>query len=359
MKHYEQRIEQDLTAIKGHIDGMVERVQTGLKNAVHALLTGNRDLAYRTILDDHPINRDLRKINRLCYAFVAKHLPSAVNLRRISAILRVVTELERIGDYAVTICREAVVLQQPPQGSLARDIELIAEESRSMLRQAVMAFQEDNADLAKGTMVLADQIERTFDRVFADLVEEGDTGGRSTKQMFALFVVASTLERVSDQAKNICEETVFIVTGEEKPLKVYRILFVDRNDATVTKMAVAIAGKAFPNSGVYSSAGKDPAAALDDKMVAYMESKGFDLQGVRPQPLELSHEELASLHLIVSLDGPVTDYVPEVPFHTVALEWKLPTPGADADEQAWEDVYQQLILYIRGLMEALRGEEAN
>lgn len=358
MKHYEERLENDLDAIRHEIKDMGDRIQEAVNNAVHALLRGDGHLASRTILNDGYINRDMRRINHLCHRFVARHLPSAGHLRRISAILRSNISLERIGDYAVTICREQKQLQQPPRGTLARDIELLANESRAMLHQAVTAFEQENADLAKGTVIMADRIEHTFSHIFPDLMALGEDGECNLKEIFAMLSALNHLERISDQAKNICEEAVFPVTGDEKPFKIYNVLFLDTTNESLSQMAEAIARKAFPGSGIYSSGGVQPAEELNAGMVGFMEKHGYDFTEVRPQLLNLSPEEFEALHVIVSLDGPVADYTGSVPFHTVDLEWSLETPPPDSDDSTWEDIYQHLLLNIRELMEALRGKEA-
>ena len=115
--HYEEQLEKDLATIRAEIKAMGERVQTAVTNAVHALLTANRALSNQTILDDGHINRDLRRVNHLCHVFVARHLPSARHLRLISSVLQASIALERIGDYAVTICREQKQLSEPPTGN--------------------------------------------------------------------------------------------------------------------------------------------------------------------------------------------------------------------------------------------------
>ena len=166
------------------------------------------------------------------------------------------------------------------------------------------------------------------------------------------------IERISDQAKNICEETVFLVTGDEKPFKIYNVLFLDEGNNSLGPMAEVIARKAFPESGVYTSAGSRPAEALDPRMVDFMNRHGYDFTEVQPQPLSLSPEGLADLQVIVSLKGAVTDYTGDIPFHTVDLEWELPAPGPVSDDGDWQEIYQHLLLNSRQLMEALRGKEA-
>jgi len=361
MSHYEERLEKDLIRIREHLTALGNQVEAAVKNAVHALLTGNAKLAYATILDDHPINRASRALDKLCHGFIALHLPSAGHLRTISATIRANIALERMGDYAVTICREAVQLSRPPTGTLAREVELMADESRRMLVQTMEAFEEGNADKAKATMGMADQVERTFDTVFGDLVAEKDQ--LRLKELFAYLVIFNMLERVSDQAKNICEETVFAATGETKAAKVYRVLFLDEDNASLGPMAVALARKTFPESGAYDNAARQAAGGLDETLLGIMAERGISLEGIQPKTLDLSPQELADNHVIVSLQGGVNAYVSPLPFHTTVLEWDVGAPPAGSDParitQRYEEIYRELAVQIRDLMITLRGEGAS
>ena len=331
MKHYEERLERDEAEIRDGIQKVAGLVETALRNAVHALLAGDRALANKTVLGDGEINRAVRALDYRSHAFIVRHLPSAGHLRLMSATIRAGIALERIGDYAVNICREAVQLSTPPGGSLGRSADLMADQAISMLHDAIEAFGEGNAEKAKGIMARADQIDQELSNVLADLTDE--QGSRSMKDLFALSVVFSMLERVSDQAKNICEEAVFAVTGQTKPPKVYRVLFLDRDNSCLGPMAEAVARKNFPNSGEYRSEGAEPATP----------------------------GELEDYHVIVSLQGPVTDYVREIPFHTVTLEWDLgdvPSAGGQG-EDGLEAAFREISLQVRDLLERLHGEGAD
>ena len=114
MSHYERRLEKDLKQIRKGVRNLAKQVGTALKNAIDALLSGDEDKAYSTVLGDTRINRVSREIDRLCHAFIARHLPSAGHLRLISSVLRSNIALERIGDYAVNISRESRQLSHPP-----------------------------------------------------------------------------------------------------------------------------------------------------------------------------------------------------------------------------------------------------
>ena len=98
---------------------MAGLVETSVRNAMHALHTGNNKLASTTILADHRINRSMRRIDASCHKFIALHLPSAGHLRLLSSVIRANIELERIGDYAVTISREVSQMSVKPPKSLA------------------------------------------------------------------------------------------------------------------------------------------------------------------------------------------------------------------------------------------------
>ncbi len=369
MSHYEERLEADLGKIRARVKDVGARVEKAVAAAVHALLAGNRGKASEIILGDLPINREVRSIDRDCHAFVARHLPSAGHLRFVSSVLRLIVELERIGDYAATISREAVQLSASPAGTVARDLELMADQSGRVLNQAMRAWNEANAELARGTVGMTQQASAASHKVFADLLREGKEDPRPLKDLFALLVVFNRLDRVVAQAKNICEETLFAVAGETKAPKRYRILFVDEKNDCLSQLAEAYARKAFPESGEYASAGWAPAETLEPRCQLFMESHGLDTAGLGPTRLEPTHEELASYYVIVSfgpfappLDGGVPSEVPDVPFHTVVLEWNA-GPSMDGLDQErtgelLEEAYKRIAHQLRELMEILRGEEA-
>lgn len=363
MTHYEQRLEEDLSAIRSRVEKVAQQVEIALKRAVHATLTGDRSLANEVILGDKPINRAIRALDKSCHAFVARHLPSAGHLRFVSSVLRLDVELERIGDYAVAIAREAVQLSTTPSDSVAGDIQLIADQALRMFRQAMESFNEGNAELARGTKGMASQVDSTYQKVFADLIQEGEKGTRPIKDLFALLVIFNRLGRVSDQAKNICEDTLFAVAGETKGEKVYRILFVDERNDGISQLAVAYGRKAYPESGKFSSAGWRPSDRLLPALEVFLESKKLDGGDLAPRELDFTTEELAGFHVIVALDQKAASLIPEIPFRTVLLEWGIQPVPTDLDAQradAWlEEASQELKENLRQLMETLRGAEAS
>lgn len=357
MSHYEKRLEADLWKIRDSLSSIATKVENALKEAMHALLHGEDQQAYAIMLGDRPINREVRRLDKMCHSFIALHLPSAGHLRFISAVMRVCIALERIGDYAVTICRQSVQLPRPPHGSLATEIGLMADQSRKMLNKANTAFLSSRADTAMTTMHLTNQAGRTFDGVFENLVkEEGDW---TKKELFGMLVVCNMLLRISDQAKNICEETIFAVTGETKASEVYSIIFLDEDNSFLSQMAEAIARKTFPNCGTYSSAGRTAPKAIAPSLKEFLEARGIDMSEAKPKTIADMPQKLSDYYVIVSLQHPVKSYMTTVPFHSIALEWDLGEPPADGtDNSRIEELYREIAHRINDLIEKLRGVKA-
>ena len=355
MKHYEKRLEHDEQTIRDKTAAVAALVREALKNSVHAVLTGNNKLANLTVLGDGEINRAVRAVDRDCQLFIVRHLPSAGHLRLMSATIRAAVALERIGDYAVSISRVATRLSEPPSQHLATTVENMARDSGEMLERAVHAFADGNADQAKATAVIAAQVARLRAGALEDLAASAEAS--PIKDIFAMFVVFSMLERVADQAKNLCEEAVFAATGETKAKKVYRILFLDRGDASLARMAEAIARHNFPNSGQFESAALIGSES-DPEMLGFMSARGIEVEESGTAAFDKTPHELVDYHVVVSLQGPIESYVDDTPFHTATLEWDV-AKSADDGPIDHEAVYRSLSFQIRELMERLRGPEAD
>ncbi|MCU7804863.1 MAG: hypothetical protein KZQ96_16870 [Candidatus Thiodiazotropha sp. (ex Lucinoma borealis)] len=358
MSQLEERLENDLNNIHDRVAKMGEQVQDAVKNAVNALQTGNKKLAYSTVLNDNPINRCMREIDTICHRFFAIHIPSGGHLRLLSSVIRANIELERIGDYAVTIARESAQLSQPPSGGLGRELDRVANETMLMLQQAIKAFTEFNADIAKSTMIMTNELEHNLDVVYTEMMANDERG--KVEDVLAIFVIFTQLKRVADQAKNLCEDTVFAVTGEQKKPKIFNILFIDEDNSCHSQLAEVIARQNHPQSGKYRSAGRTQAESLNPKLRSFMEKRGIDISHTQLTSLDhLTAKELSEQHVIISLQGGVSSYIPQIPFHSSALDWGLGEVPEEEDEHEYETLYHEIAILIKDLMELLRGEGAS
>ena len=335
---------------------MVEEVGTELisiiGNACSSVLQIDRQLSAETVIGDFVINRKTREIDRLCHAFVARHLPSAGHLRYVSSVLRLNIALERIGDYAATISRTAAQLTEKPPKAVARDIHTMSEQARSILSDALQSYNGRNVQQAKSVLKTARNFAPYFDRVFDDLANEGDKNSRPIRDLFSLLATLNRLERVIHQAKNVCEEVIFVVTGESKGEKKFRILFLDEGNDGASQLAEHFTTKAFPNSGQYESAGWSPSEQVSDDFSRFATTVGLDLSKAWPTDLRARAEKLDDFDLVVCLTATTFDHLPRLPFHTTALTWEIDTNNSP------ELVYRQLTPQIRELMDRLRGEQA-
>ena len=363
MKRYEERLQQDLQDIRTRVAKLCAAVADSVAKGVRAILSLDRKLASEVILGDYAINRATRDVDGLCHVFVALHLPSAGILRYISSVLRLTREVERVGDYAVGLGRATIQLSGPMPPELARNFEVLAGDSQHLLREAIRAFHESNAELARATKQTGLQEHNTYDKIYEDLLREGERISLPLKELFALQFAFRRLARVRDRAKNLCEETLFAVTGEAKEPKVFRILFLDEKNDMASLMAEAIARKGFPTSGHYESAGWRPAQSARADVLSFLDRHGHETADVAPRSLMMTQRQLERYHVIVSLEGDAREHLPTVPFYTTLLEWEVDkTPqGADGqpEELPLEEIYGDLSLRIRELMLTLRGSAAS
>ncbi|MBF0339865.1 MAG: phosphate signaling complex protein PhoU [Magnetococcales bacterium] len=360
MAVYEKRLQQDLNRIRQAVTSMGEGVETALRNAVQAMLSGNEALANMTILMDYPLDRQCQELDWICHSFIARHLPSAGHLRLISATMRMIYDLERIADYAVNICRESLDLPNPPSGVLRQELETMASASRTMLRQSLIAFAEENAGLAKSTMEMNVQLSHGLDQAILDLVKEGDMYPGHSRDVMDLYVIFTMLERVGNRATNLCEEIIFWLTGEKPAHKPLHILFLDEENSAQSLMAEAMASKGYGQSCRFHSAGRHPARVPHPGVVAYMQTLGVDLAAL--QPRGVGSVDIDAMDVIVSLQGSVRSHIPKPPFHTAFLHWDVgDLPGDDADPESvsrrFEEIRRALAAQLQQLMEILIGPE--
>jgi protein-tyrosine-phosphatase len=210
-------------------------------------------------------------------------------------------------------------------------------------------------------MTMAVQVRETFANVFDDLLVEGADLSPPLKDLFGLLVIFNSLERVADRAKNVCEETVFAVTGQTKQPKRYRILFVDERNSLFSPLAETFARRAFPESGDYTSAGWNPAKDFSEAFTSLIGPSRLDPRSKNPVPLDLTEDELGEFHVIVSLQDGIEKHIPNIPFQTILLRWKCEPEGIDqsADPEHYrQEVFEAVAVKVRELIEALRGKEA-
>jgi len=203
-----------LREIQDDILAMGSMVGKAILRSVEALKNRDLDLAHQVITDDQKINHKRFEIEEKCIELIATQQPMASDLRIIVTVLNIITELERIGDYAVGISRIVIMIGDEPPLKPLIDIPRMAEQTVAMLRRSLDAFVNRDAEAAKKVSTEDDLVDHLYDQVFRELLvfmaEDPKTITRATR----LIWVAHNLERSADRVTNICERVVFVVTGK-------------------------------------------------------------------------------------------------------------------------------------------------
>lgn len=338
---------------------MAGLAEQALSDCVIALQQGNRQIAYSVILRDQRIDELEKEIDRLCLEFVSRQQPAARHLRFVYAAIRLNLELERIGDYAESIARYVLRLIDNKVPSPTERFAEMASFSIPMLRDAARAFLSQDAELARVTMATEDAVDRLRSEVNAEILRSVQEGNVPVESLTPLMTIAYRFERVSDQAKNICQETLYMCTGQYAShlgSDVFRLLFVDEHDSCRSQMAEAIANSLELDHFRFASSGLDP-RPIDANTLGFLKSKGHDVSGNTPkrpdQVTDADHYDV-----IVGLARSAQKAVPPPPRKTVYIDWALDDPSTmqGTPEQitaAYEAAYRFLETQIRELVDAV------
>lgn len=360
--HFEESLQRDIDRIRGKVVEMAALGERALRDCVKALQGRNRQFAYMVILRDQNIDDLDKEIDRLCLEFLVRQQPVAGPLRFVYATIRINMELERVGDYAESIARQVLKLVgMDAQIPLPRFVE-IADLAVPMLRDAVRAFVEQNPELAKATMQVEETVDTLRNQISEELYQLRQDNKIPLAALTPLMTIARRFERVSDQAKNICQEVVYMTTGEyakHKTGDVYRVLFVDEHNSCLSLLAEAIGNSINQPRFVFASAGLDP-KPIDAATVGFMRAKGMDIS--RRVPKTLAHvPHLDHYQIMVNLLPGGQAAPPQLSRKAVCLDWNVSDPsrliGTPAEiHAAYETTHHTLQSNIKDLVAAIVGD---
>ena len=203
-----------LRQIQDDILAMGSMVEKAIGQSVEALKERDIELANRIIKDDPNINRKRYDIEEKCIQLIATQQPMAGDLRNIICILNIVTELERIGDYAEGIAKIVLMIGDEPPLKPLIDIPRMAEATTDMLHRSLDALVNHNAEAARQIATEDDEVDNLYDQIFRELLTFMAEDPRTITRATRLVWVAHNLERAADRVTNICERVVFFVTGK-------------------------------------------------------------------------------------------------------------------------------------------------
>jgi phosphate transport system protein len=213
------RFDQQLDTLNTMLIEMGMLVEKAIATSIDALKKQDIELAGRAIAADDEIDQKERDIEALCLKLLLQQQPVAKDLRLISAALKMITDMERIGDQAADISEISIYLAQ---STLITDLEHIpqmAATTARMVTRSIDAFVKKDLVLAYEVIEFDDQVDRLFDIVKTDLIELIAADSRNGEQAIDLLMIAKYLERIGDHATNIAEWVVFSITGRHNKIE--------------------------------------------------------------------------------------------------------------------------------------------
>lgn len=210
------RLNEELIQLHTLLEEMGDMIEEALEGSVKALATEDFESAKTIIENDITINRQQRDIEALCYKMLLTEQPVAYDLRSISTALKMVTDMERIGDQAADICSLILHSGKTETAMDYGHISHMAEVTIKMVKNAIKAFITTDLDLAKAVCANDDEVDDLFKKAQNDLVELIRHDISKSEQAIDMLMIAKYFERIGDHATNIGEWVIYSITGERK-----------------------------------------------------------------------------------------------------------------------------------------------
>ena len=209
-----ETFEQDLQRIQDEVLVLGSMVENAIIESVESLKRRDLEGARRLIAEDRMLNERRFAIEHDALILIATQQPMAGDLRTLAAVLAIISELERIGDYAKGISKINLMMGEAPFVKPLVDIPRMAEKARDMLHRALEAFVQQDVDLARAIPNEDDEVDALYNQVYRELLTFIINDPSTIDQATYLLWAAHNLERAADRVINICERVVFTVTGE-------------------------------------------------------------------------------------------------------------------------------------------------
>lgn len=213
--HTDKAYEAELTGLREQLLEMGGLVEAAIAGSVRAVVERDASLADQVKQKDRQVNRMEVAIDQACRRILALRQPAASDLRFITTALKIVTDLERMGDLAVNIAERAADLAQAPQLRPLHDLARLAQLSEAQLKRALDAFVTGDAAEAEEVLRGDDHLDALYLKIFQELLGLMMEDPRSIRRATSLMFVAKHLERFGDHATNLAEMVIFMVRGTD------------------------------------------------------------------------------------------------------------------------------------------------
>ena len=214
-----KRFEDQLNELNRLINKMSEYLDDALKMTLEALVNQDVELAGKVIVLDLTIDEIEKEIESLCLRLLMQQQPVASDLRFISSALKIITDMERIGDHAADISENITYMAKEDYTPHIADLLKMAEIATAMTNDSIRAFVQKNLELAKEVLTKDDEVDSLFLKVKTDLIKKMQQETAFGEQALDLMMIAKYLERIGDHAENISEWVEFAITGVHRDKK--------------------------------------------------------------------------------------------------------------------------------------------
>jgi phosphate transport system protein len=213
--HTDKAFEADLRDLREKLLAMGAKVEAHIADSVRALTDRDSPLAERVIQADKEVNRLEVEIDETCRRILALRQPAASDLRLITTALKIVTDLERIGDLAVNIAERAKDLNEAPPLKPYVDTPRLAELAQQQVKRALDAFVSADPDKAQVVLQEDDHLDILYLKIFNELLTYMMEDSKNIRRATALMFIAKHLERIGDHATNVAEDVIFILSARD------------------------------------------------------------------------------------------------------------------------------------------------
>jgi len=208
-----RHLDDELKKIKEKLFKMAGLVEEAIRDAATALFERDIERARNVILKDQNINIYEIEIDELGHELIALYQPAAVDLRLITMVLKMTGDLERMGDQAVNIAEQAMVVNQQAPIKPYQDLPRMAEVSSEMVRRGLHAFMTRDVEEAKQVLEMDDAVDQLKDKIYEDVQQLMESNPVVIRMGVSLIMIAHNLERIGDLATNIAEDVIYLNRG--------------------------------------------------------------------------------------------------------------------------------------------------
>jgi phosphate transport system protein len=367
IQHTDREFEEELDSIREQIIEMGRLVETMLADGMRAFEHLDVELSRRVIASDSTVDRLEIDIDEMCRRVLARRQPMGSDLRFVTTAMKVITDIERIGDLCVNIAERTMELAQESGTEPFEDLSVMAHDVGLMLSQAIGAFVGSDTNAATSIIEADRAVDARYSQAFRQLLKRMLEDPANVSRATRFQAVAKYLERIGDHTTNLAEMIVFMVRGRDIRheqsqarsgfAKPHGVLFLCVHNAARSQMAEGWARQLLPSGTEIWSAGSDPSDKIDPRAVTVMNEVGIDISLQCPK--RISDVPLRCIDTVIALcSEEICVTLPGIAFREI---WAFPDPSCQpsvtSDESllAFRDIRDELKTKIMRLAETLNS----